>query len=1215
MAAPYPSETRLNDSLYSLYKPPDPNAEFVFFHGTDREACEEMHIKAWMTSSGICWPAEWLHNELGLEGAHIFTVNYDSSLIKTDDAGVLSMHNLTENLAHDLISCGDIGQKGLPVVMIGYDLGGLVIKALCIYLESEPVDAKRRRMFENFLRNVRGVFYFSTPHQGAEIADGSDLDGELAEYVKLLNARSAQMNGKFQRIRKERNWKTGGLGHLLKDPKGPIHLPEATMRYDTDFFMMAQETWEAINKPNSPESSSFQFFLSCVQSFIEDHLQEEPNEEYEKFISKKVGLRSGVDQVVSLFSSLEKAEGNVSGVMLDGMGGIGKSTLGDAVFLKLSKKFDPDCRCSVDREAIVNPARPLSKLQKSILGSLMSGSKPDADRKKILKALKKCYRDANRRLLIFIDNIENAHDLDDIFPDDEIDLPPGSCILIASRSLEMCTKLRALNVRKTCSYAVQELDEDSAQKLFLRNAVIESNGIQQDEKWRHVRNILDACSGLPPWNELKLLYGHTLGILEQKALISKDKRLEYAPSIRFPTVKVHALFVALGEKEGKALGSHLKLNVKQDCEAEFGRGFSFPFDFPLSHTYRPTVSSNRNGDDNELEGRCDVLILDGNPSSFSYPDSDMSTQLKLTEGQAQFPLFGLRKFMRTLRILILRDVIVCGMFGRETVPENLECFICSNSNVPFQGGDLTSMKKLKHLEIMTAVDTNDTYKFPDGVRKVRFENKNVEGMMFGAGGAFDSLKRLEEFGLMSVTSLLLNTPVSQFKALKKVVLRDISGLDNNLPEVLFQMKSLKSLSIQYCEHVSVLPDVNMQNLEHLHLALPALIKLPDSLQTLQSLRSLTLENCQWLRELPAGIGTPRTQRLQLIAISRCPCLKTLPSAFHKTHTMESVLELQLPNNWASEWHYYTTTRDKLDVTLVEDKLAETSMNPLINQLNDYIYELYNPTEGADMDIILVHGLQLDGTDNLHLSTWISGDGGSYHVWPKTWLPQDFPHARILTVAYDSHLYQTTEQGLPNQHNTVENLINCLLLPEMEDELSYRPLVLVGYSFGGILIKNLCLHTFNKIIAYPKPQLKLFLERIRGIYFIGTPHLGMIHEGFGLAIQRNASPLFKNAELLNRTSVRIHDDFDVLRRRYAVEVFSIGESKETRWGSLETVLVPEASARYEEVFVKVQVDHVSLSKPKTEKYLVYGQLKFLIKQAYKGKVKRNQRFSCDVIVKG
>ncbi|KAL3690096.1 hypothetical protein R1sor_016405 [Riccia sorocarpa] len=270
------------------------------------------------------------------------------------------------------------------------------------------------------------------------------------------------------------------------------------------------------------------------------------------------------------------------------------------------------------------------------------------------------------------------------------------------------------------------------------------------------------------------------------------------------------------------------------------------------------------------------------------------------------------------------------------------------------------------------------------------------------------------------------------------------------------------------------------------------------------------------------------------------------------------------------------------------------------QLNDYMYELYKPAEEPDMEIILVHGLKLGDTDNLHLSTWISEDRGTYHVWPKTWLAQDFSHARVLSVTYDSHLYQTADQGRIDLHNTAESLMNSLFLEVGEE--SCRPLILVGYSFGGILIKQLCLHASQKKGSrHYGSKFESFMKRIRAIYFMGTPHRGMINPGFGTAIQENASPLFKDVELLNKTLARLHETFDLLRESYDWQVSGIGETNETRWGILQTVLVMEASARYGEPFTAVQADHISLSKPAAKTSIVYRQLEELIKQAYNSKV--------------
>ncbi|KAL3690000.1 hypothetical protein R1sor_016309 [Riccia sorocarpa] len=273
------------------------------------------------------------------------------------------------------------------------------------------------------------------------------------------------------------------------------------------------------------------------------------------------------------------------------------------------------------------------------------------------------------------------------------------------------------------------------------------------------------------------------------------------------------------------------------------------------------------------------------------------------------------------------------------------------------------------------------------------------------------------------------------------------------------------------------------------------------------------------------------------------------------------------------------------------------------QQNDYIYELYRPTKEPDMEVILVHGLNLEDTVDLHHSTWISEpseDVGSHHVWPKTWLPQDFPDARVLTVSYDSSIYHNADLGRIDLHNTAESLMSCLLL---EDEATAcRPLVLVGYSFGGILIKQLCLYASqNRLSRRYGSQCESFLKRIRAIYFMGTPHRGMIHHGFTTAAQENASPLFKDVEWLNNDLAWLHFSFELLQKLYDWKVSGVGESKETRWGTFQTVLVPEASARYGEPFATVDADHVSLSKPTAKTSLIYVLLQKLIEQAYKGKV--------------
>ncbi|KAL2623572.1 hypothetical protein R1flu_003777 [Riccia fluitans] len=268
------------------------------------------------------------------------------------------------------------------------------------------------------------------------------------------------------------------------------------------------------------------------------------------------------------------------------------------------------------------------------------------------------------------------------------------------------------------------------------------------------------------------------------------------------------------------------------------------------------------------------------------------------------------------------------------------------------------------------------------------------------------------------------------------------------------------------------------------------------------------------------------------------------------------------------------------------------------KLNDYIYELYKPAEGpADMDMLLFHGLDWDNdpSDAIHVSTWTCGKGEEAHVWPVTWLSEDFPSVRILAVSYDSHVTQTAEHGRIDLHIAAESLMACLLLDKEWSTSPLRPLILVGHSFGGLLIKQLCIHAHNHQGYQGSPQEKefrCFLKKISAVLFLGTPHRGMAHEVLETATLGNNSPLIRHIMELNAESAGLHEVFDILRRTYSWRIGGVGELNETTRGSFAGVFVPEASARYGD-FVTVHANHLSLSKPTGKDSLIYMRLTALM----------------------
>ncbi|KAL3675290.1 hypothetical protein R1sor_025238 [Riccia sorocarpa] len=251
---------------------------------------------------------------------------------------------------------------------------------------------------------------------------------------------------------------------------------------------------------------------------------------------------------------------------------------------------------------------------------------------------------------------------------------------------------------------------------------------------------------------------------------------------------------------------------------------------------------------------------------------------------------------------------------------------------------------------------------------------------------------------------------------------------------------------------------------------------------------------------------------------------------------------------------------------------------------------------AEMDILFFHGLNLNDPDrdDIHVSTWTSGEGREAHLWPITWLSEDFPRARILAISYDSYLITTAEQGRTDLHNAAESLMVDLLMER--EALLLRPLILVGHCFGGVLIKQLCVHAHDRQSkgAHMDTELRCFLRKIKAILFLATPHRGMALPGLQEAARGKSSHLVKDVKAFNAGVARLHESFDKLTGIYKWRIAGVGEMNKTKWGEYRCVMVPEASARYGE-FTSVQADHFSLSKPTGKHSHVYIRLKMLIEQ--------------------
>ncbi|KAL3685138.1 hypothetical protein R1sor_003160 [Riccia sorocarpa] len=184
------------------------------------------------------------------------------------------------------------------------------------------------------------------------------------------------------------------------------------------------------------------------------------------------------------------------------------------------------------------------------------------------------------------------------------------------------------------------------------------------------------------------------------------------------------------------------------------------------------------------------------------------------------------------------------------------------------------------------------------------------------------------------------------------------------------------------------------------------------------------------------------------------------------------------------------------------------------KVSDCLTQLYapSPPQSMEMDIIFFHGLQLDFKSDSHLSTWRIGDE-SGELWPMSWLPSEYPKARILVASYDACIQTTATTGRQDLHSISEALFHDLLIVR-DTQGRNCPVILVGHSFGGLVIKQLC------IIAHAKKDDDPFIQRVRGIFFYATPHRGMNQE-------------FLSERGMGRSSARRDPEADPLGEKSAV----------------------------------------------------------------------------------
>jgi pimeloyl-ACP methyl ester carboxylesterase len=150
------------------------------------------------------------------------------------------------------------------------------------------------------------------------------------------------------------------------------------------------------------------------------------------------------------------------------------------------------------------------------------------------------------------------------------------------------------------------------------------------------------------------------------------------------------------------------------------------------------------------------------------------------------------------------------------------------------------------------------------------------------------------------------------------------------------------------------------------------------------------------------------------------------------------------------------------------RLPEGTMSRLI--------ELAHAQGSQQEAVVFVHGLGGDP-----LGTWTSGTDAPA-IWPK-WLAEDIEGLAVWLVGYEAPVSRWSGTAM----HLIDRASNVLHFILVNPSLQQGQLTLVGHSLGGLLIKQML--RIGEAEALRNAQAANFMERVRKVAFLGTPHTG------------------------------------------------------------------------------------------------------------------------------
>ena len=250
-----------------------------------------------------------------------------------------------------------------------------------------------------------------------------------------------------------------------------------------------------------------------------------------------------------------------------------------------------------------------------------------------------------------------------------------------------------------------------------------------------------------------------------------------------------------------------------------------------------------------------------------------------------------------------------------------------------------------------------------------------------------------------------------------------------------------------------------------------------------------------------------------------------------------------------------------------------------------LIELAHARGSQHVAVVFVHGLGGDP-----LGTWTSGKDVAA-VWPK-WLAEDLEGVAVWSVDYEAPMSDWRGSAM-ELTDRAANVLNLLLV---KPDLREGQLILVGHSLGGLVIKQVLRKAADA--ATERADVHSFIERVRKVVFLATPHVGADLASWGDRLRVFVRPSAAARSLLrNDSHLR---DLNLWYRRWAkqrgIDHLILTETKTTMVFGM--AVKPDSSdPGLASDPVPIDTDHIEIAKPANRQSLVYQLVcNFIVRQA-------------------